>query len=407
MWTINNPKTDTPLFVALPEGVRFITWQLERGQQGTPHYQGYLTTFSNWRRSRVVTLLGGHAFAEPAIASGEDCSKYCNKEDTRIDGPWTIGKLVKERERTDLKPLQKAVQDVLQGKPLSEVDPMVLVKHARGLRSMLTICMKPKFRKLKVVCIVGASGIGKTFWVFNRFPDVYRPLWGNSGAWFDGYLGGKVLLLDEFKAQVPLQKLLQWLDPYSLRVEIKGGEVAANWDTVFITSNCTPDTWYQNINNPETLMALKRRVGFCDMSLYPDTDAHYVYAETRESLQEQLNAIFPDPDMPIVYYDNEPLLPAQEAVDLRSDSPPIVTIDEDQEAAEALIDFTENGTQIIPAEPQVAPDMSYLLDFMDEENHSDGLGAQPLPGDELNPIVIEDDETPKKLYKPSMCDTFP
>ena len=46
-FTINNPRkladgTFEPLCASLPEKCSYIVWSLEKGENGTPHYQGYL-----------------------------------------------------------------------------------------------------------------------------------------------------------------------------------------------------------------------------------------------------------------------------------------------------------------------------------------------------------------------------
>ena len=107
-----------------------------------------------WRRARVVTLLGGHAWVAAARGTAQECIAYCSKQETRIDGPWTLGEPVKERQRKDLKPLQEACEIIIKGGSLKDVDPTVIAKHGKGLQMVKQLHQKSVIRKVKVVCLV-------------------------------------------------------------------------------------------------------------------------------------------------------------------------------------------------------------------------------------------------------------
>jgi len=99
---------------------------------------------------------------------------------------------------------------------------------------------------------------------------VYRLLFGNSGAWLDGYQGESMILLDEYTNQLPCSKMISFLDKTPCRAETKFGSEWAQWTTVFITSNIDPATWYQPTfvthdgvrkgTDPENISALLRRM---------------------------------------------------------------------------------------------------------------------------------------------------
>ena len=118
--------------------------------------------------------------------------------------------------------------------------------------------------------------------------------------WFDGYNGDKTLLLDELRGNIKLSYLLQILDPYPLKVEVKGGTVNAEWDRVFITTNTPPEKWYPRVSaeDPRTFEALLRRIGFRPLS------PRYTVVNSRDSLAEYFKLCFPD-----LWKDDEPPLP--------------------------------------------------------------------------------------------------
>lgn len=77
--TINNP-TEEDLNVDLPAGWK-LTGQLEKGEQGTEHYQGMLTT-PQVRFSAVKKVIRrGHI---EAAKNRKALEKYVHKEDTRV-----------------------------------------------------------------------------------------------------------------------------------------------------------------------------------------------------------------------------------------------------------------------------------------------------------------------------------
>jgi len=74
-------------------GVRYCRWQLEVGETGTLHIQGYLELFKQqtivWVRNQVAGLELAHLDARAGTAQQADA--YCSKVETRVDGPWTYG----------------------------------------------------------------------------------------------------------------------------------------------------------------------------------------------------------------------------------------------------------------------------------------------------------------------------
>ena len=81
-------------------GAEYVTGQLERGKEGTPHVQ----FFVQWKKptKKAITALKKHCkfahFEIVKVNNGAD--DYCNKEDTRLEGPWEFG----------LKPARKNVK---------------------------------------------------------------------------------------------------------------------------------------------------------------------------------------------------------------------------------------------------------------------------------------------------------
>lgn len=314
-FTENNPPRTILFPDGLPDCIKYLVYQLEVGESGTPHLQGYVKL----KRPQRVTYLQkltckdaeGHIFhpfertAFMLDTKGSDeqnkhyCTKphegckceHCMKPGRRLDGPWELGEACKgQGERTDL---HEAAEILIKTGDINAIDRAVLMRYPSGCMKLASLAPCPRRDDLKIITIVGPTGIGKSYSVHDLFPDVYVVHVGNSGLWWDGYTGQQAVLFEEYKGQVQLQKMLQILDPYPLRLEIKGGSIPARFTVVFITSNSTPDKWYRNEEGArdDEMQALARRLDQGNpQSIPPRPDgARYIHVMTRPELHQRLN----------------------------------------------------------------------------------------------------------------------
>lgn len=251
VFTINNPTESGETLIERLKNDRhvvFAIFQLERGESGTPHFQGYIQLNQRERRPYIERLTGGHSWCDPARGSSEEAIAYASKEETRVDGPWRTGQprlLEPKREQ-----IATAV-DTGEIKRVRDAPTEYLLQPgaAKALGNVLSMRAKGKRREdLKVVCLYGLSGFGKTYLVHSLFneEDIASALYGNAGLWFPGYEDQDVLLLDEFAGQIQMQKLIQLLDIYPVALEVKGDTVWARYTKVFLCSNRDPKLWYKD-----------------------------------------------------------------------------------------------------------------------------------------------------------------
>ena len=88
--TINNPKENlTEFFDKLKYKSESCRVQLEKGEEGTPHFQACVTYKANKRIARVIKdFSGAHVtVSRSAMAAWT----YCGKEDSRVEGPMQHG----------------------------------------------------------------------------------------------------------------------------------------------------------------------------------------------------------------------------------------------------------------------------------------------------------------------------
>lgn len=264
-FTINNPSEGDRLDRFSDEDnrtvaqVRYIVGQMEKGENGTTHIQGYVQFLNAIGVRTACRRLGGRAHIEIARGTPKQASDYCKKSDTRIDGPWEYGIIsLGQGSRTDI----RAMQALLTEKGLSAVAlemPEMIVRHPNGVRMLNEMVTRTNTMKkrldLKVVVIYGPPGSGKTRSVYDKegFEDVYPLSYNEGKVWFDGYCGQSVLLIDDFYGAIKYSYILNLLDIYPLRLEVKGGSTWANWTRVYITSNEHPTQWYKNVLNRDAL----------------------------------------------------------------------------------------------------------------------------------------------------------
>jgi len=297
MFTINNPEG----MIATDdwESVRGAVWQHEVGEQGTPHYQGYIVLKRASRFPAVKRLLGSEsAHLDVARGTQSECVAYVTKEDTRVEGPYWYPDEATVRgtaqgTRSDLK---RACEQVLAGDLDDKLDPVTYCRAYRGLAALRAAHNPPIMRPLvTVLCIFGPPGIGKSTAVWEYAEKLpYKPCITESGTiWFDGYAGQETLFLDDFKGLIPIHVFNSICDRFPYLAPYKGGFVAARWTHVIIVTNVKPDSWYAKFGQrADEVEAVYRRVGYGTWT----EDPHHSYVEV--STREELAALFHPPTPP-------------------------------------------------------------------------------------------------------------
>lgn len=139
---------------------------------------------------------------------------------------------------------------------------------------LLTDKYRREYRQVYVHYWYGKSGVGKTRGIYRKYgaEKICRitnyPK--NKDIYFDAYINQPVLVLDEFKSQIPIESMLTLLDIYPIMLNARYVDRVACYTEVYITSNVPFDELYLDIQEdyPEQWNAFKRRVHeiveFCD-----------------------------------------------------------------------------------------------------------------------------------------------
>lgn len=270
LFTLNNFTQEE--FVLLcdgpqPEWIRYITFQHERGSEGTDHLQGYMECTTKRRLAQVRDYLP-RAHWEVRRGSQSQAIAYCQKADSRVDGPWHMGLPFESRQgkRTDLDELATQLYSGASEDQIRDTFPGHSLRFQKTIREEIRSRRVKEYsrksRDIEVYVFWGDPGSGKTRSVYESegFDRVYTLNTASNGhVWFDGYMGEPVLLIDDFRGWIAFNEVLKILDRYPYRLPIKGSFDYAAWTRVYITSNHSIENWWRDESN-HCIAALRRRI---------------------------------------------------------------------------------------------------------------------------------------------------
>lgn len=296
-FTFNNPDGDIRGdFGAIREHLRYATFQLEMGENGTLHYQGYVEFTRSRRLSFCKRIIDG-AHWEPARGSRDQARNYCHKEDTRVDGPWEIGVFspLKQGKRNDLIALQADLDSGSSLRKVAQSHFSSFVRYGRGIASYRALTTPPRDFKTEVRVFYGPPGTGKSH--LARLYGGDSQYWlrhSTTGVWFDNYDFEHTCVFDEFSGWMPFSMLLQLCDEYPLLVDTKGGYANFRSRSVIFTTNKMPHMWY---NSTFPIEAFLRRVmcfyHFQDPDHESEPDIYTDYAEFKKAVEGDPNELLP------------------------------------------------------------------------------------------------------------------
>lgn len=280
-FTLNNPGVSGAEYARKLgdlKSIKAFVFQLEKGSEGTPHFQGYLEMGTSRTFSLVKKLLGGRVHLEKRKGSPQQAIEYCKKCCTefyktkahkdecskeRIDGPWENGDFTLKSEqgrRTDLEKVVQTIQDTNSLREVVRCHPTSCIRYSKGIQFVYTNLKAPTSNKVpRVVLYYGETGTGKTRCALSGSTAFKK---SGSNQWFDGYDNEDTLVIDDFGgklARMPLTDLLVYLDRYAVKLPVKGSFVDRNCSRIIVTTNIHPRQWYDYSARESHYAALKRR----------------------------------------------------------------------------------------------------------------------------------------------------
>lgn len=269
--------------------IRYAIWQLELADSGQPHYQGYVEFTRSRRRAFCLGILE-HAHWEIARADRTFNHDYCSKIDTRLDGPWEIGKFepLKQGSRNDLLNVQASIKAGSSLRELADQHFPTFVRYDRGIQNARRLLRPRRDFQTELRVFYGPPGTGKSY--FAHMLSNKTAYWlrrSPTGVWFDDYDGEDFLIIDEFDGWIPSGLLNQLADQYPLQVDTKHGASNFCTSSIIIISNYLPDMWY---GWKFLFESLARRVTawyhFTDVDHEYPPDIYGTYAEFKAAVTE-------------------------------------------------------------------------------------------------------------------------
>ena len=243
----------------------------------TPHTHLYIQLKNPVYFSSVKKAFPA-AHIEEAQGNAEENRAYIRKE-----GKWentekgttnlketfeeygTIPKVGQGR-RSDLESLYQMIKDGYSNIEILEVNPDNILKLQHIDKARLEILYdryKAERRlNLSVIYVSGQTGFHKSRDILDSHGDanVYRVT--DYKHPFDAYTGEDVLVLEEYRSDLPIGNMLNYLDIYPLQLPARYNNRQACYNFVYIVSNWKLEEQYRNIQieQPETYQAWLRRI---------------------------------------------------------------------------------------------------------------------------------------------------
>ena len=207
---------------------------------GTPHLQIYL-----YRKGKIgfnglqKRTRGCRWVKQSKHSTAKQNQTYCSKEGIFEES----GTLPEQGKRNDIEEVRVILRET--GSVKAVMDAATNWQQINSVWKMVDLYEPEREWKPEVVWHYGDEGCGKTFSARKALGPKHYIFGFGNGRWWNGYDGHSAVLIDDVKvdssdALKMYRFLLQVLDEYPMRVEVKGGMRQLLAKTIYVTSRYHP-----------------------------------------------------------------------------------------------------------------------------------------------------------------------
>jgi len=258
--------------------LRYFCLSDEIGDSGNYHTHVYLCSDSPIRFSTVQRKFP-IAHIEPAYGSSyqlksyllkEEDGKHASKAHTKVKDTFYEWGDIPSPEQEKHPMMASIIEEVQSGKSTASIikDHPNLAFKSNDIDSLRQTLLSERYMveprlNLRVCYVVGKSGTGKTRSVYELHDarDVYR-MTSYGRILFDGYRGQDVMVFEEFRSQIDIADMLNFIDVHVTYLPARYQNKVATYTQVYIISNINLLEQYKDIQRtqPETWNAFLRRI---------------------------------------------------------------------------------------------------------------------------------------------------
>lgn len=259
---------------------------------GMIHLHIVLCSINGVRFSTIKKFIGNKAHIEITIGTKKQVEAYINKTGVYEEKGETIiakaqeGELIgRQGKRSDIALIREAIDAGMTWREVRRLkDEFFDTRMTTIIKNMYfdkRNLETPFKREVRVHWCFGASGSGKTGITLDLIKELGEEqiyLVSDYKNGFDIYAGEPILILDEFRGQLPYAILLGILEGYKKQIPARYANILGLWNDIYITTIKTPEQVYAKMidsseQDDDPISQLMGRI----------TDLTYCYRVNRES----------------------------------------------------------------------------------------------------------------------------
>lgn len=224
---------------------------------GRLHYQSYVFFKNAKAFDPVRKLLDAHV--APIRGTVQDNIKYCSKDGEFFE----FGERPIKGKRTDLIEIKNRIVEGTSVDTLAMENPDLYHQYGRTLERLETIALRQRWRTSMTegYWYYGPTGVGKSHKAFENYHPETHYLYDPSTSWWDGYKGQGTVIINDYRGEIPYNRMLQLIDKWPCVVQIRNKEsVPFISSKIIITSSLHPKDVYRRREIEDNIEQLLRRL---------------------------------------------------------------------------------------------------------------------------------------------------